>query len=66
MSPDELESELATGSGSGKLYVSCSLFLLKLTLQAIKIVERNPKKKRLAGLTQRGGRTDGNRVAENE
>lgn len=48
--PDELEADLATGSGP---------------FYAIKIVERNPKKKRLNGLgRQRALRTDGAKLVD--
>lgn len=56
------EGDVGLGIAGHAFYVSDLLPLLVLTPQAIKIVERNPKKKRLTGFSrQRAGlsRTDG-------
>ena len=59
------DGELALGMNSNAFYVSDRLFIPLTSEKAIKIVDRNPKKKRLTGFSrQRGasGRTDGGKM----
>jgi hypothetical protein len=65
-SVEEGEEEIVPDAGTGAYYVSPAL-MSDAYKEAIKIVDRNPKRKRLTGFNRNKGRNDGGKlINENE
>lgn len=58
---EEGEEDLVPDSGTGVYYVSSSCKSVAYP-KAIKIVDRNPKRKRLAGFNRNKGKNDGGKL----
>ena len=58
---EEGDEDLVPDSGTGVYYVR-SVICFHADQKAIKIVDRNPKRKRLAGFNRNKGKTDGGKL----